>query len=303
MRPHVVLHNAEGESWELGHGDLIGRLWSAALCLADPRISEAHAMVSLRGQSLRLLALRGRFALDGSALTELELRTGQQIALADGLVLGVADVVMPDRVLALAWPGMPAQVVPGICALYGGSRPRLAPGFAPDADAWVWSDGDSWQWRTNGKNGPATTSAVTPGGILQVGEVAFAAVTLDVAQSAAGRTVADQAWQPPLRLVAHYDTVHILQEGRLVVALEGVSARLISELVVLAGPVHWHVLAGEVWRDESDRLKLRRRMDVALTRLRQQLREARVRTDLLRSTGTGHLELLLHDRDEAVDAT
>lgn len=39
-------------------GDLIGRLPGAALQIADPRVSEAHAMVSLRAGELVLLALR-----------------------------------------------------------------------------------------------------------------------------------------------------------------------------------------------------------------------------------------------------
>ena len=49
MRPAVHLRLPDGRTAVLGHGDLIGRLESAALPLADPRISEAHAMVSLRG--------------------------------------------------------------------------------------------------------------------------------------------------------------------------------------------------------------------------------------------------------------
>ena len=40
-------------------------MWSAALHLDDPRVSEAHAMVSIRGSELKLLALRGRFQIDG----------------------------------------------------------------------------------------------------------------------------------------------------------------------------------------------------------------------------------------------
>lgn len=65
MHACVHLASADGQIHVLGHGDLIGRLWSAALCLSDPRVSEAHAMVSLREGQLRLLALRGLFAIDG----------------------------------------------------------------------------------------------------------------------------------------------------------------------------------------------------------------------------------------------
>ena len=58
MRPTVSLQLPDGSIHELGHGDLIGRLWTAALHLDDGRISEAHAMISLRGSELHLLALR-----------------------------------------------------------------------------------------------------------------------------------------------------------------------------------------------------------------------------------------------------
>lgn len=299
MRPHVVLRTPDDTTVELGHGDLIGRLWSAALCLADPRISEAHAMVSLRGSTLRLLALRGRFAVGGAPMTELELRRGQSIALTDGIVLTVEEVVMPDRVLALQADGLPAQAVPGVCGLYSAPGPRLVPGFAPDAEAWVWSDGDAWQWRL----AEGSPQALQEGDTIEVGSAQFQAVGLALALSASGRTVADERWRKPLRLVARYDTVHLQVEGTTVVALEGVAARILSELVLMAGPVHWQVLAGEVWRDGEDRHKLRRRIDVGLTRLRKQLRDAGVRTDLVRTTGTGHLELVLHDDDEVVDAT
>jgi len=60
MRAFVRLRCTDGSIAELTHGDLIGRLGTAALHFDDARISEAHAMISLRGQELKLLALRGR---------------------------------------------------------------------------------------------------------------------------------------------------------------------------------------------------------------------------------------------------
>ena len=73
MRAFVRLKDPDGVVHELSHGDIIGRVWSAALHLDDARISEAHAMVSLRGQELKLLALRGMFALGRKTLRELVL--------------------------------------------------------------------------------------------------------------------------------------------------------------------------------------------------------------------------------------
>lgn len=81
-----------GEVLALGHGALIGRLWSAELHVNDARVSEAHAMVSLRGRDVRLLALRGRFQVDGRWLSDVVLAPGMVIGLAKGLELEVVAV-------------------------------------------------------------------------------------------------------------------------------------------------------------------------------------------------------------------
>ena len=57
-RPARVVVELDGDRHVLGVGDLIGRLPSAALVVDDPRVSEAHAIVSLRRAALHLLALR-----------------------------------------------------------------------------------------------------------------------------------------------------------------------------------------------------------------------------------------------------
>ncbi|HMV66767.1 MAG TPA: hypothetical protein PKA64_07945, partial [Myxococcota bacterium] len=115
----VELCLPSGERHTLLHGDLIGRLWSAALRLDDPRVSEAHAMVSHRGREMKLLALRGRFQADGLPTTEVSVHPGMEITLAPGLVLTVAAVTLPPAVLAIAAPGVAARVLPGVTSLYG----------------------------------------------------------------------------------------------------------------------------------------------------------------------------------------
>ncbi len=66
MRAFVRFQLPDGTQRDLYPGDIIGRLWSAALHVDDARVSEAHALVSLRGRELQLLALRGRFAVDST---------------------------------------------------------------------------------------------------------------------------------------------------------------------------------------------------------------------------------------------
>jgi len=48
-RALVWIRLPDGSLVALGHGDFIGRVWTAALVLDDPRVSEGHAMISLRG--------------------------------------------------------------------------------------------------------------------------------------------------------------------------------------------------------------------------------------------------------------
>ncbi len=139
-----------GEVVVLGHGALIGRLWSAALLLDDPRISEAHALVSQRGPDLKLLALRRRFLVDGKPVTEVALRAGQSLRFADGIDYEVLDVEGPPTVLGMEAAGMPARALPGTVALITQPTPAFAPAAHPGAVAHVWCAAAGWRLRPRG---------------------------------------------------------------------------------------------------------------------------------------------------------
>lgn len=297
MRAYVRLRLANGHAVELGHGDLIGRLWSAALSISDARISEAHAMVSLRGQELLLLPLRGRFALDGQRQTSLVLAAGQRITLADGLDLEVEEVSLPAAVFAVEGDGLPRVVVSGVCSLLTRPRPELVPRLVPDAPAHLWGDGEGWCLTMNGATRPLRV-----GDAWELDGRHFRAVGLSL--DSAGRTVTrlDGGVSRPLRIVAQFDSVHIHVDGG-AFALSGLAARLVSEIVAFDGPVSWEVLAGELWPEEDDVHLLRHKLDVTLSRLRTRLREARIRPDLVRSDGFGKVELFLLDGDRVEDRT
>ena len=87
------------------------------------------------------------------------------------------------------------------------------------------------------------------------------AVPLDTAGRTATRL--DGAVQRPHRVVAHFDTAHIHQEGGTALALNGLSARIVSEVVAFDGPVPWQVLGRELWPREDDDHLLRRKLDVS----------------------------------------
>ncbi len=298
MRAYVRLRLPDGRSVELGHGDLVGRLWSAALNLADPRVSEAHAMVSLRGAELLLLPLRGRFVVDGQRRDQVALAAGQRITLAEGLDLQVEEVALPKTVFAVEGDGLHRVVPSGVCSLVTRPQPELVPRLLPDASAWLWGDGESWSLTVAG-----VTRPLRVGDTWTVDGRTFRAVGLALGSHGPGATRLEGGLAEPLRVVAQYDSVHVHRGGGASLALSGLAARLISEIVAFDGPVGWEVLAGELWPDEDDVHLLRRKLDVTLSRRRARLREAGIRADLVRSDGLGKLELFLHDGDTGQDRT
>lgn len=290
----VTFQLPDTTSLTLRPGDLIGRLPSAALYLNDLRISEAHAMVSLRGEQLKLLALRGRFAVDGTLETEVVLEEGLVIELAPALELTVLEVELPLEVLALEGPDLPRQMLHDPMSLLLLPRPSLHHKFIADAAAHLWSAGDDWYARVAG----GATRILRAGDSWDVGSLRFRAVANAVASAALADTHLELHAEP-LQLVARYDIAHIHRSGQPTVTLDGVLGRLLSELVAMHGAAPWEVVAGEVWPTELDRAALRRRWDVYMARLRRRLRGARIRPSLVRATGLGTVELFLLPQDSA----
>ncbi len=299
MYAWVEVRLPDGSVHELGHGDLVGRLWSAALPIDDARVSEAHALVSLRGGELQLLALRGALSVGGQPLSRIALTPGLRVSLAEGIELEVLSVDLPDDVLALEGDGLPRQVLAGVCSLVTRPRPRLMAGSVGGAAAVFWTTRDAWRVRV----GDAEVRPFAAGDAFTTDGRTFRAVEVALGQAGAERTHARGGTPSPLRLVATYDSVHLHREGWPVLALGGLSARIVSELVALGGPVSWEVVAGELWRAKTDRLVLRRRWDVGLARLRRRLEAAHVRPDLVRADGSGQVELVLYAHDVVEDLT
>lgn len=297
MRPTVRLQTRDGASHALSPGDIIGRLRGAALHIDDARISEAHALVSLRGEELKLLSLRGVFAVDQKPVSEVVLEPGLELLLAPGVPLLVEDVLLPDTVLALEGDGLPRTVLSGVCSLVVDPRPGLVAKYVEGAAAHLWSTGDGWRLR-RGNAAPLPVEAGTEWGI---GERRFRIVAMRLSHAGQTPTQLGGGVSRPLRIVARYDTAHIHQVGEPPLQLTGVSARILSVLVSVGAPLGWHALAAEVWPGEDDRMYLRRKFDVSLARLRKKLRDGRVRGDLVQADGSGHFELLLGSEDQLID--
>jgi hypothetical protein len=106
-----------------------------------------------------------------------------------------------------------------------------------------------------------------------------------------------------MRIVARYETVHLLRDGMAPVVLDGIGARIVSELAAMGAPVSWTVVAAEIWGPFRDEARARKKWDQALLRLRQRLAAANVRADLVRPDGHGNLELVLAPGDVLIDET
>lgn len=256
-------------------------------------------MVSLREGQLRLIGLRGAFAIDGKPVGEVALEDGLRIQLARGLWLEVVAVELPETVLGVDGAAVATrQVLPGVCSVVAG--PRLVKGWKDPALAWIWSTGAGWSARVSG----GAARIIAAGDRLTLPDDSGLVRFVDIPLHAAGRTATRQQGgvDAPLHLIARYDTVAIHRDGEVVSAFGGIHARVIGELVSMDGSAPWRVLAGELWNETDDAL-LRSRLDVTLSRLRRRLRKARVRTDLVRSDGAGTVELLLYPHDSIEDRT
>jgi len=299
MQAVVRLEGPDGTAVELQPGDVIGRSWRAALRLDDPRVSEAHAMVSLRAGGLRLLALRGGMAVDRKRVHDVELVPGLTVHLASGVALHVLEVRLPKALMAVGIDGgLPVSLTGAVQSLVG-DPVRLEPGYRAEALAHLWSDGDAWLLQ----RGDGAPERVEVGHVETLGSSRVELVSMTLEGAGAPSTVDAGRINPPLHIVARYHSVHLHRRGLPVVTLSGQPALLLSELVAMDGLVEWSVLAGQVWRRHSRKDTLRKKLDAALARLRKKLADGDVRDDLVRSDGTGRIELVLYDGDRVEDLT
>jgi hypothetical protein len=299
MRAYAVLRLPDGQRCELASGDIIGRMPTAALVLDDARVSEAHALVTLRAGELRLLPLRGRCAVDGELVQEAVLQTDMVIEPAPGLELLVEAVVLPTEVLALQGQGLARQVLGNVVSVRTKPVPELLPRYVGDAAAHLWARGSEWRLQVAGQ--PVQTVGAGDSWTMDGLTFEIVAVSLDTATLPTTRVAGGH--HAPLRIVARFDAVHIHRSADLALVLDGLAARLLSELVASEVPVSWEVLAAELWSDDADRASLRRRWDVLLARLRRKLRMAGLPSDLVRAGGNGLTELLLRQGDTVVNET
>lgn len=306
MWPHAKLRldlpteaNSSNESAliAVGHGDLIGRMSTATLCIDDARVSEAHAMVSLRGGELHLLALRRRFFVNNELCSEVPLTPKLRVELAQGLGFVVEELALAPTVLGLRVVGRGARPLLGVCSIVAEGDEGILSGYRADALAYLWNRDEDWRLQMAGEE----ARPLEAGDRFVVGERTYEIIDLPLARAGADKTLPGES-QGTLSIVTRFDTVHIHRKGRgHELSLSGISARILSELGAVGVPLSWQAIAKELWSGPLDDTALRRRWDVSLSRLRRKLRGAGIRANLVRTDGMGNAELFLLPGDELLD--
>ena len=272
----------EHETADLYPGCIIGRSWRCDLVVNDPRVSEVHAVVSLRAGALKLRSLRGGLWLNGMPVEGITLREGQRISLAKSLELVVEDIVLPNRVPALRVDGgLPLPLVAPRVWLVGHD---LQGKPSPDAIE-VWAVDEDWF---------AGPDALNLNQLQEINGRKLTIIHVPRKEAEVPSTRARGLYQA-LHIVAKYDTVQFHQGNQPVFIVSGEPARLVSELAQYQAPVGWKVVASELWPNLETN-QMRRKWDKTLARLRGKLREATIRPDLVRSTG-GQISLVTLEED------
>ena len=175
----------------------------------------------------------------------------------------------------------------------------IVPRYTGSAQAWIWSVGSDWRLRIGQKD----SIPLHIGHIFEVEGTRFEVVAVSLEHAGQIQTQALGAVGASIHLIANYDTVHIHRKGESPFVMTGISARIISELVACSAPVSWKSVANEIWRKNHNETQLRRKWDIALSRIRSKLKEARIRPNLVRSDRSGNVELFLAVGDQVEDRT
>lgn len=250
--------------------------------------------MSLRGRELRMLALRGTLSVNGQREDEVVLTAGQQLVLNDAVVLEVVAVVLPPSVLALRLPHETRELWAESYALVATPALDLVVGHRKDALASLWSTAEGWSIQV----GDAAPERMIAGRSWRIANQELTALSLDLHEAGAASTALGRG---ALTIVARHTSVHLLRPRREPVLLDGLPARILSEVAIMGRPVAWSVVAREIWPDERDERLLRLLWDRTLWRLRVRLREQGVREDLVRTDGRGNVEILLLPGDVVRD--
>lgn len=270
---HVVFRLPDNRCVPVPVGGFIGRVSTAHLRLRDPEVSEGHAMISLRGREIRILALRGPVVVNDTPVAEAALRVRQKIRLSPTTVLIVEDVVLPESVLAIeGLQGGPVELAESAASLLSAPA-RIEPGLHRDAWAWIWNEGDAWFVQETG----GVPTLLEVGRALERGDDRLRVISVPLGRGPNDTKAEDGA---PVRVEIGPGFARMGAGRGPMLSLGGNQADLIRLLAEADAPVHWTRLAKYFW-PEKDQPKWRDRFDAMVKELKAKLRDHRIRPDVV----------------------
>ena len=272
-------------------GGILGRLATATLRFDDPRVSEAHALVSLRGEQLWILALRGPLEVDGKVVREAPLLRGTRVRLVEHVVLVVESVEVPAEMLVVEVAGAVYPLRGEVMSLVDAASPTLVARYVEEALARLWTSGVGWRGCATG----GRVFEVKPGAEVTAGGVRLRFRAVAPALMAAS-TTRGAGIHIPLVIRTTLDELRVEGSNRPPLLLGGLPARLVRELAEYQEPVPWELVARAVLGPD-DEVGLRTRWDRNLKTLRRKLEECGYRHDLVRADGHGKVSLALGPGD------
>lgn len=289
--PSVMIEVVGRGSCRVGAGAVVGRLATAGLRLDDDDVSEAHALISLRGGALHILSLRGRIEVDGETRTEVRLEPGRRIRLGRGAELRVDSVSVPPVRHVLEGIGrVPLEITEPVLSVLLEATPALASGVRPGAAAVVRAyEGGLWM-RVRGEAPELMRSGESWD--LQGHSVRYVALAGEGERQTVLHT------PRPLRLVSEGPVVWVVSPPGEPLPLAGLAAELLRVLARSGDPLHWESLCARLWR-VRDQAAWRQRLDALRKDLRSRLRAAGLRDDVVWSS-VGYYRLNLHPSDALV---
>jgi len=294
--PAATFTTPENTAHTVVVGGLLGRHPSAALHRPEATVGEAHALLSLRGGRLVLIALRGSLFVDSEPAGEVVLRKGQSLGLGREVTLRVEALHLPETVLGLAGLGEePVALDPGPWSILPG--PTLAAGLRPEARALLAPLGLGWALLQDGRS-----RAFGPGDKIELDGHRLTGLDLPLSYATRKRTVVVEAPAGPTLEIEVWRAITRLRaaDGHHL-DLVGHPARILREIVLNGQPMHWLELAEVLWEEKEVDLRANWRRQLQV--LRRKLRVAGIRSDLVRSLGDGRAMLDLRPGDRLVDHT
>ncbi|MEO0603222.1 MAG: hypothetical protein AAF211_17415 [Myxococcota bacterium] len=291
--PWVLVEAEDGAEFHLVAGDLLGRSPRSAVPLQDPRVSEAHALVSLRTDGFVLLALRGAVWTGERWGSEVALERGRHVKLAEGVTFRVKDVQLPHALLALLGLTEEPRVLNAPQWSLFAHPLRAEPRFDSSADAWVWASDGLWWRRLEAEE----AAPLDIGDRFTLGGRRIEAVGVQLDEGRVSATVTERGRYPALDITIGDELTTVRIAGR-EVRITGRPHDILRHTALLTRDresVHWSEVAQRIWKANPTEHNWYRNR----TRLAATLREAGLPHEI-HEVLQGQVRLCLRDEDTLV---